>query len=342
MSNSSVLSLNTTTPSALYNFPLDNTGDFIRKAQSLYGQEYFQYAETLPFFEAIVLEAFIREHFSVTLVDGTVIRFSMDRRDPYREPDYEGFANFLGETDLMDLYDPYDVAQIVGETQSGWKITLKHESIHGWSVWLSRKYATYEIFSVYQLPWRDAEYAPSGEVRALVAATEAAYQEIAPAAHKAQQVQELAQALFNAIKVLLPLNEIVEYWPSVVNFNQPSITIDVPDHYQLRHKFAPFGVTALGDCAVEIGNDGWSWTEFYRDFSPTSFEKIAKEIIEKDLELALDAEQKKGGNGCIITDHGRPSSTPRSQRKDVNDDETGEYTGTTYRTVWTPAPRKIS
>jgi|GEM_PF-5884949 len=31
-----------------------------------------------------------------------------------------------------------------------------------------------------------------------------------------------------------------------------------------------------------------------------------------------------------------------SQRIDVNDDETGEYTGTTYRTVWTPAPRKIS
>ena len=301
-------------PTTLYDFSIEDTGDFIRKAQELFGQKYFQYADTLPVFEQVVLEAFVREYFSVTLVDGTVLRFSMDRTNPFRQPDYAEFAKFLDETDLVDLYDPHDVAMIEGQTQHGWKVTLKHESIHGWSVWLSRKYATYEISSVYQLPWRSAEYAPSDEVRLLVQETETAYQEIAPAAHKAHQIQELSQAIFNAAKVLLPLNDIVKEWPSVVNFNQPSITIDVPDHYQLRHNFAPFSVTALNDCAVEIGNDGWSWTEFYRDFSPTSFEKIAKEIIEKDLELALDAERKRENETApIMAD--RPPRRDRSERR---------------------------
>jgi|GEM_PF-4644416 len=304
----------TTTPSALYDFSVDDTGDFIRNAEGLWGQEHFQYAETLPVFEQIVLEAFIREYFSVTLVDGTVLHFSMDRRDPYRQPDYQEFAKYLDKTDLMDLYDSYDVVSIVGETQGGWKITLKHESIHGWSVWLSRKYATYEMSNVYQLPWRSAEYAPSDEVRLLVQETETAYQEIAPAAHKSQQVQELSQAIFQAATVLLPLNDIVKEWPSVVNFNQPSITVDVPDHYQLRHYFSKLNVISLDTCAVEIGNQDWSWTEFYRDFSLESFERIAKEIIEKDFECALDAERKKENETVTPIMADRPPRRDRSER----------------------------
>jgi len=302
-------------PATLYDFALDNTGDFIRKAQGLLEEgKYFQYADTLPVFEQVVLEAFVREYFSVTLVDGTVLRFSMDRTNPFRQPDYAEFAKFLDETDLVDLYDPHDVAMIEGQTQGGWKVTLKHESIHGWSVWLSRKYATYEISSVYQLPWRSAEYAPSDEIRTLVAATEAAYQEIAPAAHKAQQIEQFAEEIFNAIKVLIPLNEIVESWPRGLNFNQPSITIDVPDHYQLRHNFAPFSVTALNDCAVEIGNDGWSWTEFYRELSVASFEKIAKEIIAKDLDLALDAERERIER--VKNETAKPIMADRPPRRD--------------------------
>lgn len=141
----------------------------------------YQYVKTLPFLSQVIIEAFLRDDVKATLQDGTILKFEQDGyRQFYREPNYEKFAAFLMSDTLAQC------VSIVGASRGGRKITIRRETDGNWSVWLTRRYATYEISNLYQIPWISAEqfacreWNPSDEDRAIKDKTEAAYQALVP------------------------------------------------------------------------------------------------------------------------------------------------------------------